>query len=75
MAQRAARVEAHRGNQTTLAAWRTGEDMDLMAVATVRKLHRREARETAAIHKAAAARAAADAQADAAAEAARAWAA
>jgi hypothetical protein len=38
MAQRTARVEAHRGNRAALAAWGIGDDIDLMdqvAVATV----------------------------------------
>jgi hypothetical protein len=68
-------VKAHRGNRPALVAWGTCDDMDLMdrvAVATVRSQHRREARKTAAIHEAIAARAAADAQTDAAVEAARA---
>jgi hypothetical protein len=75
MAQRIARVEAYRGNRAVLAAWGTGDDMDLMdrvAVATMRVQHRREARETAAIHEVVAARAATDAQVDAVVEVARA---
>jgi hypothetical protein len=59
MAHRALGVKAHRGNRAAMAAWGTGEDMDLMnrvAVATMLAHHRQEARETATIHEAATAR-------------------
>jgi hypothetical protein len=39
MAQRAARVEAHRGNRAAMAAWGTGEDMDLMNRKAVAIVH------------------------------------